>query len=239
MDRVKARLRAGMLAELRLAPGPVPRGVAGQLQRLIEDGTLVPGDRLPAQRELAETLGVSRPSLREALSVLQTLGFLVVRPGLGVFVQEPEARQPTWHFGDLASPADVYDARICLEAHAARRAAERAGEEDRARLAERLARMREASDRGDVAGMAAADAAFHDIVFEIADNPVLDVMVRSVRDLVLASQQLPMADRRTLPDTVREHEAILAAIGAADPAAAGAAMAAHIRAAARRYGIAP
>ena len=71
---------------------PVPRSIVEHIQRLILKGGLKAGDRLPSQRELAEQLGVSRPSLREALTVLETMGLLTVRAGSGVFVARPDTR---------------------------------------------------------------------------------------------------------------------------------------------------
>src|SRR3954447_11512944 len=76
----------------RRAASMVPHEVAARIQQQILDGELEPGQRLPPQRALSETFGVSRASLREALSVLETLGLIDIRPGLGVFVAVGPAR---------------------------------------------------------------------------------------------------------------------------------------------------
>lgn len=67
------------------------RGIVDRIEGLIEERGLGPGDRLPPERRLAEMLGVSRPSLREAIKALQAVGRVSVRHGTGVWVQPPDA----------------------------------------------------------------------------------------------------------------------------------------------------
>lgn len=222
------------------APGDrvlVPRTVADHLQALILRGGLAPGDRLPSQRDLAGQLGVSRPSLREAISVLEAMGLVSVRVGSGVYVAPRAARAPLWRFADRCSPRDVYEARLGLEGYAARLAAQRVSAAEARRLDDTTATMAGALATDDIAGMAAADAAFHDLVFALAANPVLAGMYRPVRDMMVETQRLPMTLRIRLGDTLREHREVCARIAAGDPAGAEAAMTHHIRAAARRFGI--
>lgn len=237
MDRITTDIEARQHAPRWADRAPVPRNVVERLERLILEGTLKAGERLPSQRELAALLGVSRPSLREALTALETLGLVVVRPGLGVFVQDPQRRQPVWRFGERGSPADVYDARICLEGHAAQLVAGRLDAAGLRRLEQSVEDLAAAFARHDMSAASAADATFHDAIFELCGNRVLADMYRAVREIMVASQRLPLAAPETLADTVAEHRAILAALRSGDPARAGAAMAAHIRQAAQRYGI--
>jgi GntR family transcriptional repressor for pyruvate dehydrogenase complex len=217
--------------------GPVPRGVASLLQRIILRGGLKPGDRLPSQRHLADQLGVSRPSLREALSVLEAMGLIVIKVGSGAYVASSEARAPLWRFSDRASPRDVYEARIGLEAYAALLAARHIDIAGVERLERFVEEMRSALEVDDILGMAMADAAFHDLVFELAANPVLAGMYRPVRDLMVETQRLPMTRRTRLDETLREHEELCRIIATGDEAAAETAMKAHIRSAARRFGV--
>jgi GntR family transcriptional regulator, transcriptional repressor for pyruvate dehydrogenase complex len=216
---------------------PVTRSVSDHLQALILHGDLKPGDRLPSQRILAEQLGVSRPSLREAISVLEVMGLVTVRVGSGVYVAPHSARAPLWRFADRCSPRDVYEARLGLEGYAARLAAQRASADDARQLDATTAAMRDALAVDDIAGMARADAAFHDLVFTLTANPVLAGMYKPVRDLAVETQRLPMTLRIRLGDTLREHENVCARIRAGDARGAELAMIQHIRAAARRYGI--
>lgn len=216
---------------------PVPRGVVEHIQRLILRGGLKAGDRLPAQRELAEQLGVSRPSLREGLTVLETMGLVSVRVGSGVFVAPSGARAPLWRFSDRCSPSDVYEARYGLESFAASLAAANIDEAAAARLTACVDEMRAALDAQDLLGLATSDAEFHDLVFELCGNPVLAGMYRPMRDIMVESQRLPMARRTRLNETVKEHEIIRDRLLAKDREGSAAAMRAHIKAAASRYGI--
>lgn len=231
---------AGVIAKSDMVPGdrsPVSRTVSGHLQAMILRGGLKPGEKLPSQRSLAEQLGVSRPSLREAISVLEAMGLVHVRVGSGVYVATPAARAPLWRFSERCSPQDVYEARYGIESHAAHLAALRCDEAGAARLRAATDIMRDALEAEDIPAMAAADAAFHDLVFDLAANPVLAGMYKPVRDLMVETQRLPMTLRIRLDDTVREHERICERIVAGDGRGAEAAMRHHIGAAAKRYGI--
>ena len=216
---------------------PVPRGIVEQIQRLILKGGLKAGQRLPSQRELAEQLGVSRPSVREALTVLETMGLLTVRAGSGVFVANSNARSPLWRYSDRCTPADVYEARLGLEGYAARLAATRIDEPAKERLKRCTDAMHEALKAGDVIGLAIKDTEFHDMIFELSGNPVLAAMYRPVREMLVESQRLPMTQFDRLNETVREHDAILEGIASQNPETAENAMQNHIRSAAGRYGI--
>ena len=216
---------------------PAPRQVADHLQHLILRGDLKPGERLPSQRELSLKLGVSRPSLREAMTMLETMGLVTIRVGSGAYVAAPEGRAPLWRFSDRCSPRDVYEARYGLESYAARLAAGAIDFSGGKRLAACVEAMRLALRDQDLAAMAAADAEFHDLVFELAGNPVLAGMYRPVRDLMVETQRLPMMRWTRLEDTLREHADLLSTIEARDADAAEQAMKHHIRSAARRFGI--
>jgi len=216
---------------------PAPRQVSDHLQQMILRGGLKPGDRLPSQRELSLRLGVSRPSLREAMSVLETMGLITIRVGSGAYVAAPEGRAPLWRFSDRCSPRDVYEARYGLESYAAKLAARTVDAAGIGRLTACVEDMRLALHNQDIGGMAAADAQFHDLLFELCGNPVLAGMYRPVRDLMVETQRLPMIRWTRLEETLREHEDLLATIAAKDPSAAEVAMKGHIRSAAKRFDI--
>jgi GntR family transcriptional regulator, transcriptional repressor for pyruvate dehydrogenase complex len=216
---------------------PAPRQVVDHLQQMILRGGLKPGDRLPSQRELSLQLGVSRPSLREAMSVLETMGLITIRVGSGAYVAAPEDRAPLWRFSDRCSPRDVYEARYGLESYAAKLAARTVDSAGVARLAACVKDMRLALHNQDIGGMAAADAQFHDLLFELCGNPVLAGMYRPVRDLMVETQRLPMIRWTRLEETLSEHEDLLATIAAKDAPAAEVAMQGHIRSAAKRFDI--
>jgi len=204
---------------------------------MIEAQQLRPGDQLPAQRELAERLKISRASLREALSALETVGLVTVQPGRGVFVAEPSDAHRSWRFGNRASPQDVYEARYCLEGFAAGVAARRVDDATLPLLRQSVLALREAFEASDVEGMAVADSRFHDLIITLCANPILTAMYKSVRELITESQKLPMYASDGLAETVHEHETLLACFEAGDPYGASEEMKRHIRSAARRYGL--
>ena len=112
--------------------------IAEQIEALIRDGTFDPGKRLPGERELAERIGVSRPSLREALIALETAGLIETRMGDGTYIRADIGPTPVF---PLATGRDLgpgtleqFEARRALECAAAELAAQHASEADRAGL---------------------------------------------------------------------------------------------------------
>jgi GntR family transcriptional regulator, transcriptional repressor for pyruvate dehydrogenase complex len=215
----------------------VPHDVAARIQNQILEGELKPGERLPPQRALSEGFGVSRASLREALSVLETLGLIDIRPGLGVFVSTHASTPRLGRMLDHGSARDVYEARLGLEGMAAILAAERIDEKDLSALREHVEAMENALGRQDLVAMAVSDAAFHDVIARASGNPLIAALYLSARDAMEQTQRAPMAARTTLAETVLEHQAVLEALERHAPLAAGEAMRAHIRGSARRLGI--
>lgn len=163
--------------------------VVRQIEGLILQGVLRPGERLPAERELADTMGVSRPSLREALADMQHSGLLVARAGSGVFVAEV--------LGSAFSPAlirlmsehdraasDYLTFRRDLEGLAAERAARVAGDSDLAVIDQSFRRMQASHGQNDPARDAALDAEFHMAIVEAGHNVIALHMMRSMQDLL-------------------------------------------------------
>lgn len=211
--------------------------VIRQVELLILRGILRPGERLPAERELAERLEVSRPSLREALSDLQARGLLEARAGSGVYVAEV--------LGAAFSPAlvalfqrheeavfDYLSFRRDLEGQAAERAARDGLDADLALIDQVFARMEAALDRADPTEEARLDAEFHLAILEASHNIVLLHMMRSMLDLlrmgVFYNREImfdgPDAGARLLD----QHRAINTAIQARDPHGARAAVERHL-----------
>ena len=120
-----------MSAVVPLAPQRAAR-IATQLLDIIELQKLAPGDRLPPERQLAELLEVSRPSLREALHILQAQGLVQIKHGQGTFVQEPIVAQElrATMMSKTHGLNELFDAREVLEVPAAKWATEKATKED-------------------------------------------------------------------------------------------------------------
>lgn len=205
------------------------QAVADHLRRLIHRGEVGPGDRLPAERELAEQLGVARISLREAIKILQRDGYVEVRRGAqgGTYVtelDEPVARWRAKMRTESGEFDDILDFRIALETGSARLAAIRRSPEDLAALRSAIRDLERASGR---AAFRLTDSQFHAALAEAAGNSRLEAAIESARgELFTTHDLLPFTD--PIQESVRDHEAIYRAVFNRDPDAASAAMREHI-----------
>lgn len=205
------------------------QAVADHLRRLIHRGEVGPGDRLPAERELAEQLGVARISLREAIKILQRDGYVEVRRGAqgGTYVtelDEPVARWRAKMRTESGEFDDILDFRIALETGSARLAAIRRSPEDLAALRSAIRDLERASGR---AAFRLTDSQFHAALAEAAGNSRLEAAIESARgELFTTHDLLPFTD--PIQESVRDHEAIYRAVSNRDPDAASAAMREHI-----------
>lgn len=211
--------------------------VTRQIEQLILRGILRPGDRLPAERELSERLGVSRPSLREAVGELQGRGLLTSKAGAGVYVADV--------LGNAFSPAltalfashedalfDYIAFRRDMEGLAAARAATHGSDTDLA-LVDTIFRKMEASHtKRDPSEEAALDADFHMSIVEASHNVIMLHMMRSMMDLlregVFYNRSVMFKQRTTRDTLLDQHRAINVALQARDPEAARATVDAHL-----------
>ena len=199
--------------------------VMAQIEERILDGRLRAGDHLPSERELAVMLGVSRPSLRESLRVLEALGILDIRRGGGADGGAVLLGVPGPGFVNLLklqlalgqfTGVDVLEARVALERWSAAEAARRAGPADLAELSGILDRMDEPTITA--AAFNGLDAAFHTRIADATGNALTAHLMGALRtainrQMVEAYSALP--DWRRTAATVRaEHRAILSALGA-------------------------
>jgi GntR family transcriptional repressor for pyruvate dehydrogenase complex len=210
--------------------------VSGQIRELISNGTLLPGQRLPAERDLAEQLNVSRPSLREALIRLESDGFIraagrggfVVSDVTALLVSHPLAalleQQPN-------ASADVLELRHGLETLSTAYAAERATDADIARIAAAFDALQTAvADKS--TRIAEKDAAFHlaiaDATHNVALTHVMHGLDELVRESMLTSHRLVDYDDEVEANLMTQHRAIFDAIVARDPARARECAGAHL-----------
>ncbi|MDT0343559.1 FadR/GntR family transcriptional regulator [Streptomyces litchfieldiae] len=211
--------------------------VAKRLLDHLSEGNLRPGTRLPAERQLAEALGVARSSVRGALSALDVLGIIEIKPGSGSYVRAgtseflPRAINWGLMLGQRRTQ-DLVEVRTFMERMSARLAAERAEDDDIARLGGHLERMREAA--GDVTAFIEADIAFHLETANAAGNTVLNDILHSIRALLQVWMERAGDVEGTVSGTLHEHGTILEAIRNRDPEAADRAMAEHMRLASER-----
>ena len=213
------------------------RRIADEIVRRIDDGTFPPGRRLPAERELAHRLGVSRSSLREALGALEMEGRLEIRVGAGAFVMAKRAPRPAGR-RDAAevSPFDVLSARRLVEGEAAALAARHATPAQVRAIASAFARLA-ADMRANRLG-SPADREFHLRIAAASGNGALALVIErlwseAAQPLNVRIERL-FVTRGRRRDNVGEHRAVLDAIRNGDPAAARLAMRTHLANAARQ-----
>ena len=213
------------------------QSVIRQIELLILRGILRPGERLPAERELSDRLGVSRPSLRDALSDLQDRGLLISRPGAGVFVADVLGSAFSSALIALFAAHDeaVFDYiafRRDLEALAAERAARLGTDPDLAVIATIFAKMETAHQKRDPADEAQLDAEFHMAIIEASHNVIMLHMMRSMFELlrqgVFYNRQMMFKNKMTRENLLDQHRSIHQAIQSRDEVAARAAVSRHL-----------
>ncbi len=221
----------------KVTPEKLSAAVTQQIEKLILRGILRPGERLPAERDLAERLGVSRPSLREALAGLQDKGLLKARAGAGIYVADVLGNAFSDALIRLLSDHDeaVFDYisfRRDLEGLAAARAARLASATDLRVVGEIFAKMEAAHARARPEDEARLDAEFHMAIVEASHNVVMLHMMRSMfqllREGVFYNRQVMFRQRTTRGALLDQHRAINDALQARDADAARAAVEAHL-----------
>lgn len=215
-------------------PRRLYRQIAAQIAGLIEGGEFVRGSRLPAERELAALLGVSRTSVREAVISLEIAGLVEVRVGSGIFVTGPVADDA--HGDKGPGPFELLDARKLVEGEIAALAAANARPRDMASLQQAVARMTAHVD--DVAIREQSDRDFHLGIARATGNSSLELVVEGLwnqRAELWGRMQQHFHTDALARQTIRDHAAIVAAIAARDAVAARAAMHRHLGRVAREF----
>lgn len=220
-----------------LPSGSAASVVATRLLELFTSGDLTPGTRLPPERALAESLGVGRSAVREALAALEVLGVVDVRPGSGTYLRgsASELLPQSLSWGILIGErrtTELIEVRSALEVYAARLAAERMPDDAVRRLGDHLDRMRAAD--GDLVAFVEADLQFHHELAASVDNGVLLDQLQLIRSLLRVWADRAVQDEGHARAAIAEHTAVHAAIAARDGDAAASAMAAHMATAGRR-----
>lgn len=217
----------------------LPDRIAADILSKINEGELGPGDSLPTEHSLAETFGVSRNVVREAIARLRSDGVIESRQGRGAVVM-PISERETFRvdIGALdksGNLADLFELRGLLEIEAAGLAARRRTEVDLAEMRAALAAMEGHRDFDEK--RLEADAAFHRAMGEATGNTYLSVIIGYIssrlKDTTKATAEI-YAETDLVGVTIAEHREVLVAIQAGDIAKARTAMAAHIQGAFER-----
>jgi DNA-binding FadR family transcriptional regulator len=208
--------------------------VTSQIEKLITEMQLQPGQRMPSERELSERFGVSRTVVREAVRTLTAKGMLEVRPGSGTSVSKPTARAMTssmTHYLRSGQPKldfeKLIEVRRLLEVGIAEIAAERRDAEDVQALRAQLAALKNLDD-DDREGFVRSDIGFHMALAQAAHNEFFVLLLDSLNEMMIESRRLAFKLPRTRANAYRHHKAILRAIVRQDVAGTSAAMHAHL-----------
>ncbi len=209
----------------------LPDRLSVDLERLILDGELAPGDRLPPERALAEHLGVSRVSIREALRELENRGLIDRKPGRGTVVLSPGERSGIVdQMGEAVNAAaaemrDIMELRAIVEPPIARITAGRARPRDIAQLRELVEAMESdtAKDR-----YAELDRAFHQSIAQYTHNPLLELINEQIAQQIAPSRGTRYQTRARRQVSSAAHRRIFEAIAAGDGDLAEAEARAHV-----------
>jgi GntR family transcriptional repressor for pyruvate dehydrogenase complex len=206
--------------------------IAKRILNFIHDGHIQPGEKLPPERELASLLGVSRPSVREALRALQLMNIIEVRPGDGTYVSslEPEKlAQPLEQILRLlqdVSYIEVLETRRILESAIAELAAERISDESLQNLDDCLERSEAVVE--DPKAFAAADVELHSLIVQSTGNPLLMSLYGSIAHLGIATRERTAFISGVRERTLAYHKKIVQALHERDQKQSREAMHAHL-----------
>ncbi|WEK29282.1 MAG: FadR/GntR family transcriptional regulator [Candidatus Pseudomonas phytovorans] len=222
-----------------ISSSTVVNSVVEKLRQALARGQWRTGDMLPGQRELAEQLGISRPSLREAVTVLETLGLVRSLPGKGVLVLDADAvtQEPGMDTSAAASLADVLELRYTLEPFIVGLVAQSANSQDVGQLRLTLMDMREALEADDSEAGVKAYIAFHEALFTLTTNPIFQSVVQQTGNALKQSANMLRNSPEHLAARLKENEAVVRAIRERNSAQASAQMRQHILAEGQRMGI--
>ncbi|MFN2204794.1 MAG: FadR/GntR family transcriptional regulator [Candidatus Promineifilaceae bacterium] len=209
----------------------VAEAISAEILKLLRQKELKAGDKLPPERELAEMLGVSRPSLREALRALSIMKVVEVRQGDGTYVSALNPEELVEHLEfvfmlDDSTTLQLFEARKIVEPGNAALAAQRISDEELAQLRAYL----DESERGydDPETFLQIDIELHELITRAARNPLLERFMASISALGRASRHKTVRLSGVTKPTVDHHRRIVAALEAHDPQAASAAMLRHL-----------
>lgn len=215
----------------RFARATLPEEIANRLLVLIQGQELRPGDKLPAERELAQVMGVSRPVLREALRALSLMRVVDIRHGDGTYITALEPEQLISHLDfvlgrDSVALSTLFEARRVVEAGNTRFAAARISTREIARLEALLVSLGDTIDDPDRFGD--LDMEFHNAICDAAANFLLSQFMSIVNTMGRVSRRKTGALRSVREAAYHDHRVIVEALRAHDADAAEAAMREHL-----------
>ncbi len=206
--------------------------IAERILNLIKDKKLKPGDKLPAERELAQAMQVSRPSLREALRALSIINVVEIRHGSGTYVCHPTPEALLGKLdiifeSDESTFIDLYEARCVVEVGIIALAAERITPENLAKL--EAFHQECLCERDEVYTFLDMDIDFHRLITQSASNPILNRFMDMIAQINAGRRRRRgLHSSIHIEETIQEHATILAALKSGDAEAAQDALINHL-----------
>jgi GntR family transcriptional repressor for pyruvate dehydrogenase complex len=214
--------------------------VVNHIHKLIENGTLEPGDKLPPEREFSEMLHISRASLRTGIGYLAAMGVMKVRHGVGTFVADGPPQLGKSSFDLMGAlhgfqPWQMFEARLILESHLAAFAADRGKEEHHSALAEEVAEMYATVEQP--AEYLIHDIRFHRTIAQASGNPILAALMETITSALYDERRRTVERSLDLRESAELHREIYKAIRTRRSADARRLMEHHLRSAETAQGM--
>jgi GntR family transcriptional repressor for pyruvate dehydrogenase complex len=214
--------------------------VVNHISSLIENGTLKPGDKIPPEREFAQSLNISRASLRAGIGYLAAMGVMKVKHGVGTFVTDgpPEFGKASFSLMGVLhgfQSWQMFEARLILESNLAALAAERGKEEHHTALAEEVAEI--FAFVNSPAEFLVHDVLFHRILSQASGNPILAALMETIASAMYDKRRKTVERSIDLRESAEMHRMIYRAVRARDPVEARKLMEQHLRMAQTAQGL--
>jgi len=234
-DSTQRSLDASLFRQIGSRAASLDERIVAEIRTLIDSGKIAPGDRLPAERDLAQALNVSRASLREAVRRLAAMGLVEIRWGQGVFIRSADLDFVLEHVAPIllrsGSTADLYEVRRLLEVAAAGWAAERSSQAERADLQALIDEAEANRERlaSDAEFARDVDQRYHNLIAGLSHNQVMMRIMVGLLDLLREVRQRSFAIPGRALRSLEEHHQITSAIVAGDVAEARQRMLVHLQ----------
>ena len=183
-----------------------------QIKDFIIQNSLEPGSKLPSERELCKSLGISRASIREAIRILEIMGLVEVLPGKGIYVKDLTGDLfvplPTWVSDYRDTIHKHFEARLILEPEIAALAARRATETDIDRIKQNIALQGSLSEN-EMATIIQTDIDFHCLIADVAKNETLLMLINSIARMSFHGWKAALRTQCRNTTAVKEHVELL------------------------------
>ena len=211
---------------------PIVQQVADSIKDLIATSDMQPGDKLPTEMALCQTLGVGRGTVREAFRMMQSTGMVEIRPGRGAFIASKrnvfDDNVLEWFVNNVTLVQDIVEVRVALEPLAARLMSTRCTEENIEHLQRIHQRFIQAAQEGDAAEMARHDARFHSYIISKCGNQLMQTLSEKMEEQIQMYCEKTFCVDQNMENALAPHQAIFDAIRNRDPEASERQMREHL-----------